>query len=401
VARPAPASNVAAGLERVLGRAHALSGPRSLGVTRALGATLAFGATLGLLGACGQTVPHGGVPASPTASASASAPPAPDARRVPNDILPADLDLVARMDLGRARSSLGPEPMRLLSERALGGAGVEPAVRQALERADLVWIGLRVADLLDGDRVMVLEGKETALKLDPADWKRGSSDLEGVVIYDATRAPARSGTARIVDLGHGALAIVSPVEADSVERTLRNGPDAGRRELEARGLVSLDWRAGRPGTALQNRYPSLASLLTGVRRVSAVLDTRGRDLELEGRIECRDPAAAARMARFLRTIAEAGRKIPRYAKLLANLELQDSGSLLRIHWLVAPDLLVELGREPATLDAAVPAATPSASDAAAAPAAPSAGDAPVPPAKPSASDAAAPPAAPSGTAPLQ
>jgi hypothetical protein len=188
------------------------------------------------------------------------------------------------------------------------------------------------------------------------------------VIYDAADPPGRDGIARIADLGAGTMVMISPVETDSVDRTLRNGPDAERREPEARGLLSLDWRVRKPGLALQNRYPSLAAIMTGMRRVSAVLDTRGRDLELEGRIQCRDAAASGRVARFLRTIVAAGREIPRFAKLVSTLELQDSGSMVRIHWVVPPDVVIELAREPGTAASAVsvptgtaaPSATPSA-----------------------------------------
>jgi hypothetical protein len=330
-----------------------------------------LGAALALACACGQTVPHGGVPATPEASASAAAGPIRPGRRVPSDVMPADLDLVVRLDLARARASLGAEPMRQLSERALGTSDPEPEVRHALEHADVVWLGLRVADVLDGDRVMVTEAKDKPPKLDPTQWKPAEAGIERVVVYDAARPVGRDGTARIVDLGDGTMGFVSPVEADSVNRTLRNGPDPERGQPEARGLLSLDWRVGRPGVALVNRHPSLASLMTGVRRASAVLDTRGRELELEGRLQCRDAASAGRVARFLRTIAEAGRELPRFAKLVSSFELQESGSMVRIHWVAPPELVVELVREPAPPAAparsAAPSASPSVAPSAAAP----------------------------------
>ena len=334
-----------------------------------------LGAALALGSACGQTVPHGGVPATPEASGSAAAEPAKPGRRVPSDIMPADLDLIVRLDLARARASLGAEPMRLLSERALGASDPEPEVRHALEHADVVWLGLRVADVLDGDRVMFTEEQDKPPKLDPVRWKPTEGGIEGVVVYEAARPVGRQGTAQIVDIGDGIMAFVSPVEADSVHRTLHDGPDAERGQPEARGLLSLDWRVGRPGVALVNRHPSLAALMTGVRRASAVLDTRGRELELEGRFQCRDAAAAARVARFLRTIADGGRELPRFAKLVSSFELQESGSLVRIHWVAPPELVVELVREPG------PAAAPNAS--------------------PAAAPSAAPAVAPSASAPLQ
>jgi hypothetical protein len=188
----------------------------------------------------------------------------------------------------------------------------------------------------------VVEAAAASLKPDSATWTLAEGPGEGLLLYESRSPPDRAGTARIYDVASRALVFVSPVEVDAVARLIRQGPDANRLEPESRGLVSVDWRIRKPGAALQNRYPSLASLMAGMVRVSAVVEPRGSDLELEGRVQCHDDPSATRVGRFLRTIVDAGRERGLYAGLLDTLELSESGSLVRIRWILPPAALLRL-----------------------------------------------------------
>jgi hypothetical protein len=105
---------------------------------------------------CGKTVPQGGVPtpAEPTA-----APTPTRAIASGTDLIPADLDLVMRIDLAQIRDNLGAQSSADLSARAFGNAGPEGILREALAQAHLVWLAVRVADLQSGDRVIVLPSR--------------------------------------------------------------------------------------------------------------------------------------------------------------------------------------------------------------------------------------------------
>ncbi len=297
---------------------------------------------------CGETVPHGGVPVSPTAPPAAEQP----AMRAA-DLIPADLDLVLRIDLGRLRRSLGPEPWDALAERTQVVSRAEGVVREALGRADVVWLGLRVADWDAGDRVLVVELPEgSAVTPDPFAWRRRQGYEPPLAVYDAIDSPPRHGTARIVLVGERAAAFVSPVEVSAVERVMRAGPDPERGEPNALGLLSLDWRARGLSSGMQERYPSLAALVGGIARVHATVSLTGGELELEGRLRCRDESAAARVLRFVQTIIEGAEQSPRYRGLLARMTARQAEGTVLLRWTVPSDAVRALLRAPAPADRA-------------------------------------------------
>ncbi|MBW2524958.1 MAG: hypothetical protein JRI23_12310 [Deltaproteobacteria bacterium] len=291
--------------------------------------------------ACGRTVPHGGE----VVGAPPPTPPPPPATPSGPDLLPRDLDLVLRVDLAQMRRGLGEGPSEELTRRALQEADPEAIVRRTLARADAVWVGLRVGSLFEGDRVLVVDAPPGTVEPDPIAWSPRPGGDDEVQQYDAATRPPRSGTARILILDDGTALFVSPVELDAVDRVLRDGPDAERGQPEARGLVSLDWRVQPPGVALQNRFPSLAALMRGVRRVRATVTMGGNELELEGRLICHSETSAGKVQRFLETFANTARQIERYEPLLRSLELRQAGNSVQVRWTLPPEAVLGLLRD--------------------------------------------------------
>lgn len=292
--------------------------------------------------ACGSEVPAGGV--------SRMRPPGPRVvRRVePGDLLPADLDLVVRVDLARMQAALGPALADDLAARALsaGGAeaGDEALVQSAIARADVVWIGLRLVDLEVGDRVLVAEGRQgafSAFSEPPSGFRPLPATDEGVIAFEREEPPLRSGTARILRVGERAVAFVSPVEVDSVARVLRDGPDERRGDPVAEGIVSLDLRPRRLSPSLERRFPSIAALLGGLDRVraSAVLADEG--IRLSAEILARNEPSAARALRFLTALRD-NVEGPVYVELMRSLTLEQVGETVRIRWTVPAKLVALL-----------------------------------------------------------
>ncbi|MBW2458696.1 MAG: hypothetical protein JRI68_29630 [Deltaproteobacteria bacterium] len=300
---------------------------------------LAASVVTGVMG-CGSVVPAGGVPKGEGSGAAASAGP----RRTfeATDLIPQDLDLVIRVDLAKVRDALGPEPSKELMGRAIEEAGTEGIVHQALAEADAVWLGLRLADFETGDRVMVVRAHDEPVKPDSIAWTHRSSVVEGVQIYEPKVAPARSGTGRIIRVGKREAVFVSPVEVASVDRVLRRGPDPERGQPEARGLMSLDYRGRRLSPGLENRFPSLASLVAGVERVSASIEVTGHRLELEGRIRCKTPKAAIKVIQFLETIRTVGGRNERHRELLEALRLERSAATVQVRWRLPREAVILL-----------------------------------------------------------
>lgn len=271
--------------------------------------------------------------------------PQPVRRVTASELLPADLDLVLRIDLARMRSQLGAEAIDRLLARALVDAArapsavvdADPLLVLAARRAEVVYVALRAEDPTSGDRVVVVEGKLAGLTPEPARYRPGPpSALEGVRTFDRigalTHAP-RDTTARVVAVGERALAFVSPVEVDSVERLLEVGPDPKRGDPVAEGLVSVDLRVRRLGPRLERRFPSLGAVVAGLERVrgsAAMLDDGVRvDLEVQGASQL----GAERLLAFVEALKQGSAESER-AKILASLSAERLDKTVRVRWTV-------------------------------------------------------------------
>lgn len=294
----------------------------SLGVARrrvALAATvIAAAAALG----CGPELP-------PPGTAAARAPRL-SRRFEPADLFPSDLDLVVRVDVARMRAGLGPAATDDLAERALAGSD-DAALREALRRADVVWLALRLADLDAGDRVVAFEGRMGGLARDPAAWAKLPVDVAGVSAFDRRARAPRAGAQRMIALGDHAVAFVSPAEVASVARLLRDGPDERRGDPAAEGLVSLDLRAHRLPPSLERRFPSIAAIIAGLERVRAVTALSEDGIHLEADVVGRTPDGAARARRFLEVLRD-NVDNPLYAEIMKALAIEQVERTVRLRW---------------------------------------------------------------------
>ncbi|WP_441291447.1 hypothetical protein ACSRUE_14175 [Sorangium sp. KYC3313] len=299
------------------------------------------------LPACGDAAPRLAGGGHPARAASPAGPRV--VRRIePADLLPADLDLVVRVDVARMRDGLGQAASDELARRALDEVPDE-ALESALQRADVVWLGLRLADLEEGDRVVVLEGRMAGLTPDPGRWEPAPAAQDGVAVFDRRGgvAGSRADTARIVALGDRAVALVSAVEVSSVARLLRDGPDARRGDPAAEGLVSADLRARRLPPYLARRFPSIGALVAGVARVRAVASLHDEGVRLDVELVGVDAAGAARARRFLEVLRDNVEE-GRHADLMKELSIEQVESTVRLRWLFPAPLVLALlsGRSP-------------------------------------------------------
>lgn len=295
---------------------------------------------------------------------SAARPPQLSKRLYASDLLPADLDVVVRVDMARLRAGLGPSFAETLAARA-GEAGGEPFVAEAIAGADAVWIGLRLADIDAGDRVLVAEGRLGEIHLEPSEWKETTpaATMEEVRILDRQGSVPRSGTGRIVVYAKKLYAFVSPVEVDATSRLLRDGPDVGRGDPRADGLVSADVRGHRLPRSLEKKYPSIAGIIAGITRVrgSATLAEDGVRVSIE--MIAKSPEAATRAEKFLTAIRDSGAST-KFAALLATVKLSRIDKTLSLAATIPAAMVVSaLGGASAPDPAPAPSNTPPGSSA--------------------------------------
>jgi hypothetical protein len=260
---------------------------------------LAFGATLG----CNQP-------------RSVEAPPLAPQLDQPALAIPADLDLVVRLDLKRLRAVLGLEGGALLDALTRGAPPDLPdrdtagLTRRLFARADTVWIGARPGlspELTDS--VVVLRGDfseqvPSALGGMPA-W-RAAEDLGGAVRRFERAAPAlRSAPALLYVRGTDVVVISSIAEIDALERTVEQGKfDDGVRAPET-GMVAFAARLADLLRRISERAPTLAGMLEGAERIEGSLDHATRQIRVRIDVHFANGERAKESATALRGLFEA------------------------------------------------------------------------------------------------
>ena len=230
----------------------------------------------------------------------------------PADALPADLDVVLRIDFRRIRTALGAEALSRLRRVAARSddEATDRLVADALERADTVWIGLRPASSLElSDAVLVLRGKFRGLEprhyASEPKWQAPVDLGAAWRRYDRAAPKLRSSPARIYVQESELMLFVSIAELDSVERALEHGERDKRLDPKEKGLISLEARVRRLVPVLEQRSPNAARLLGSARRLrlNAELDAAGLSGELE--LEFEEPEQAERTANAASLLARA------------------------------------------------------------------------------------------------
>jgi hypothetical protein len=218
----------------------------------------------------------------------------------PTEVLPADLDLVVRIDLERVKVALGPA-----AEKELGARfGTDGMVGRAVQKGRTVTVALRVADIDNGDYVIVVEGDVKNFDPSATGFKERQSTNDMVRIFSHDEVRGRDSTHTVVVLDDRAVAFVSPVEADAVMRVLREGPDDLRGQPVAEGIVSADVRPRRLSPSLERKFPSISRLIAQVTRIKARLNVADAGLVLEGEIIAQGEPGAERIVKFFKTLQE-------------------------------------------------------------------------------------------------
>ena len=258
------------------------------------------------------------------------------------ELFPADLDVVLRVDLARMRAALGPATDNLSGRVRSELNADDELVARAIERARVAWLGMRIADLDKGDRVLVVEGDVEDLRPDPGVFQLVDPPLgEGVTTFERRGPIARDATARIHLLGARTIAFVSGVEVDGVERILLRGPDPGRRDPPADGLVSADLRGRRLPVELERRFPSIGAIIRGVKRARASVTMVDDGLRAEVEIATASENASTKLEGFLSALREGGQS-SRYAELFDGMRVERLERAVQVKWVVPLELLRHL-----------------------------------------------------------
>lgn len=239
--------------------------------------------------------------------------PPPMAPRVeePGELLPADLDLVVRLDVARLRALLGVDAPELVSQLQRAAPSDEPDRETArllfalLLRAEAVWIGVRPGlDAELTDNVIVLRGdfrKQVPQPLggEPR-WYRGR-DLGGNLLRFDRDPPRLRALPAVFYFRDPDLAVLGSVaEIDALDLRIDRGDGDPPLRAPESGLIALAARLDPLKEKLAQRAPVLSGLLAGAKRLEASLDRRGEAVRAQADVLFEDSARANAVASDLR-----------------------------------------------------------------------------------------------------
>jgi len=281
--------------------------------------------------------------------------PPPDAPRLVRaaDAMPADLDLVLRLDLRKIRETLGGPAMTAISQQAVRGlrgadSGTDALLLAALEQTDTLWLGVRPTRTLEAaDSVFVMSGHFP--KFDP--HRAGSTppfappiDLGGDLRrYDRARPKTRSAPARIYVQGEALLVSLSEAEIDSVERSLEQQRGMPPLEPAEKGVLSAVARPQVLPLGLLAGAGGLRRMVQSADRLELNADLTGSGLDGTLALRFDDAPLAERVARDLTEMRdELGRGSGRLAKFASRLKVGNAGQYVSLQLVVGRDELSEL-----------------------------------------------------------
>ena len=227
--------------------------------------------------------------------------------------IPADLDLVLRLDVGRYRERMGPEPEQSLQKIWQSFAmnpdvphNSQPWLVSALKSTDTLWLGCRLDPQGCRDFVLVLRGRFASAR-DEYHFGPESNERDlgaGWFSFDL-RAPERVSAARLYWRPPELAILVSLAEVDSAERSIEQSLDATRLEPSETGLLSLVARSKALAFVLRKRSPKAAEWLDQSERLEIRFDPSTAATVATFTVSFHDASQAQRSAEAFRLLVSA------------------------------------------------------------------------------------------------
>ena len=271
----------------------------------------------------------------------------------PLDAMPADLDLVLRLDLRKMRETLGGPTMTALGEQALRGLHgddreTDALLLRALEQTDTLWVGVRPTRTLEvADSVFVMSGHFPNFDPHRAESTprfAGAIDLGGDLRrYDRAQPPTRGAPARIYVQGEELLVSLSAAEIDSVERSLEEQRGMPALEPAEKGVLSVVARPQVLPLELLADVASLRRVVRSAQRLELTADLAGSGLDATLALKFEDASLAEQVAHALSEMCAAlGQSSGRLSRFATRVKVGSAGQYVSLQLVLGKDELSEL-----------------------------------------------------------
>lgn len=257
-----------------------------------------------------------------------------------DQLIPADVDLVARVDWKRARAEGSFDVLK----STLRDSGLSEAVLDTIEgcakQADTLHLALRLGpNGFDGDLMAVLTGvpRSGRVPCGASGWNSKGKRRDLDVFEPIVPSSDRSAAALMLRSEGGEVTVVTPGQVDALLRLLRDGPDADCLEAAGPGVLVLEARVREAilPASWEQTAPELAKVARGLERAK-VWVTITETIGIRAELVYVDPPAAEAAGEKLRQVrdalAESDRPALRDVGESAHASLQ--GGMLRVELLI-------------------------------------------------------------------
>jgi hypothetical protein len=257
-----------------------------------------------------------------------------------DQLVPGDVDLVARIDWKQARNDGSLDVLR----RALRESGLSQAVLDTIDgcakQADTLRLALRLGpNGFDGDVMAVLTGvpRVGAVPCGASHWKYTGKRRDLDVFEPLVPSSDRSAAALMLRSEGGEVVVVTPGQVDALLRLLRDGPDADRLEAAGPSVLVLDAKVREAllPVSWEQTSPELAKVVRGLQRAKvsvSITETVGIRAELVY-VDAQAAEAAGEKLRQVRdALVESDRSVLREVGESAHASLQ--GEVVRVELLI-------------------------------------------------------------------
>lgn len=226
------------------------------------------------------------------------------------ELIPPDLDVIARLDMAKMKAALGSLTPQLLSREVLKRGSVdgeepEELLVESLLAADVVYLGYRPsARFMPLDRVLALQGRFTPITKAPTGFSGGVDLGADVRYWDRQKGKplARSASARLYAAGDRVLAFVSEAELDAVERSLERLGEPRSLSAPEEGALSV---AARPRLLGKLVSGTLRELLEDSKSLELVVDLESDMASLRASLQTSSPEHAEQLVTAGRAVVQA------------------------------------------------------------------------------------------------
>ncbi|HNS95349.1 MAG TPA: hypothetical protein PLJ27_15850 [Polyangiaceae bacterium] len=225
-------------------------------------------------------------------------------------LIPADVDLVVRVDLETTRQQGVYTLFLSLVEQSGLSSSVFDLIAGCGSDATTATFALRYGpDVTDGDLMVVFAGSRQSygIPCGAVGWKSAGKKRDLQLFEPQSSSSERTAAALMIRSDSGQIMLVTPGQLDSLIRLLKDGPDMDRTTIsDHKATTTIHIHRPMVPEAWKSKAPSLARVARGLRQAQVrLLVARAQEVSVQADFVYHDDSAALQAGQLLERVRDA------------------------------------------------------------------------------------------------